>query len=82
VLLRARAIENQVYVVAPNAIGKNVETGTVNYGRSLIVDPWGNVLAQAPDQPGYITATLDMLWLKKVRQRLPTLANRRLNFSS
>lgn len=79
VLLRARAIENQCYVVAPNCLGRNAVTGTMTYGRSMIIDPWGNVVAQASDQPGYIMARLDMGLIAHVRLKVPTIANRRLS---
>ena len=75
VLLRARAIENTVYVVAPNQVGQH-PPGRWCCGRSVIVDPWGVVLAQAPDQPTVITATLDLAHLRDVRRQIPSLANR------
>jgi predicted amidohydrolase len=74
-LLRARAVENQCYVVAPNQWGTFSE-GKAAYGRSMIVDPWGVVLAQAPDEDGVISAELDRARLDDVRRRLPSLANR------
>ncbi len=75
VLIRARAIENQVFMVAPG------QHGTSNgkdwcYGRSTIVDPWGVVLAIAPDADTVITATLDRERLAAVRRQVPSLANR------
>jgi predicted amidohydrolase len=75
VLLRARAVENQCYVVAANQWG-SYEDGKAAYGRSMIVDPWGVVLAQAPDEDGVIAAELDRARLEDVRRRLPSLANR------
>ncbi|MFL5920567.1 MAG: carbon-nitrogen hydrolase family protein [Gaiellaceae bacterium] len=75
VLLRARAIENQYYVAAPAQVGETL-TGKPAYGRSLIVDPWGIVLAQAPDEETVITAELDRLRLRDVREKLPSLKNR------
>ncbi len=75
-LVRARAVENQVFMVAPNQVG-SYAPGRVTYGRSLIVDPWGLVLAQAHDRPCVITAELDFDVLEKVRRELPSLANRR-----
>ena len=54
-LLRARAIENQMFVVAPNQYGRHHED-LHTYGRSMIIDPWGTVLATAPDGEGLITA--------------------------
>jgi predicted amidohydrolase len=76
VLLRARAIENQYYVVAPAQVGETLP-GRPAYGRSLIVDPWGIVLAQAPDEETVITAELDRARLRWVREKLPSLKNRR-----
>jgi predicted amidohydrolase len=76
VLLRARAIENQLYVVAAAQIGETLP-GKPSYGRSLIADPWGTVVAQAPDQQTVITAELDRARLQEIRTKLPSLANRR-----
>ena len=76
-LLRARAIENQTYVIAPNQIGKNVY-GFADYGNSLIIDPWGKVVARAPDKECFITAEIDRDYLEKVRRELPCLTHRRL----
>jgi len=75
-LLRARAIENQCFVVAANQIGHH-GAGLRSGGRSLIVDPWGVVLAQAPDRECFILAELELEQLQRVRSQLPTLANRR-----
>jgi predicted amidohydrolase len=77
VLLRARAIENQCYVVAAGQIGDH-EPGRTCFGRSMIIDPWGTVLAQAPDTVGIVTADLDLDRLERIRTELPSLANRRL----
>ena len=77
VLLRARAIENQCYVVAAGQIGDH-EPGRTCFGRSMIIDPWGTVLAQAPDTVGIVTADLDLARLEQIRSELPSLANRRL----
>ncbi len=76
VLLRARAIENQAFVVAPNQIGE-APPHYSSYGRSIIVDPWGVVLAQAPDRECFIAAELDLPRQEEVRSSLPSLANRR-----
>jgi deaminated glutathione amidase len=73
-LLRARAVENQCYVVAANQWG--VVEGKASYGRSSIVDPWGVVLAQAPDGDGVVSAELDRAHMDRVRRALPSLANR------
>lgn len=75
VLVRARAIENQVYMVAANQSGCH-GPGLESYGRSIIVDPWGVVLAQAPDGEGIAVADLDMARLESVRASLPSLHNR------
>jgi predicted amidohydrolase len=76
VLLRARAIENQCFVVAPNQIGEH-PGGYRSGGRSMIVDPWGVVLACAPDSETAIVAELDRERLDEVRRRLPALTHRR-----
>jgi predicted amidohydrolase len=76
VLLRARAIENQVFMLAPNESGKH-PGGSVTYGRSLVIDPWGTVLATAPDGPGLAVADCDLAQLARIRRELPSLANRR-----
>jgi deaminated glutathione amidase len=73
-LLRARAVENQCYVVAANQWG--LVEGKASYGRSSIVDPWGVVLAQAADEDGVITAELDRAHMERIRTSLPSLANR------
>jgi len=75
-LLRARAIENQAFVIAANQVGAH-PAGQHSGGRSMIVDPWGVVLAQAPDREGHILAELDLERQREIRQRLPSLANRR-----
>jgi predicted amidohydrolase len=77
VLLRARAIENQCYVVAAGQIGDH-DPGRTCYGRSMVIDPWGTVVAQAPDTVGITVADLDMPRLARIRAELPSLANRRL----
>jgi predicted amidohydrolase len=78
VLLRARAIENQCFVVAADQIGEHAP-GLRSGGRSMIVDPWGVVLAQAPDTETVITADLDIARQDDIRRRLPALAGRRPN---
>jgi predicted amidohydrolase len=75
-LLRARAVENQAFVVAPAQWGQKAD-GRWTYGRSLIVDPWGNVLAQSPDRDGFALATLDLGYLDRLREDFPALKNRR-----
>jgi predicted amidohydrolase len=76
VLLRARAIEDQAYLVAPNQVGEH-PTGNRSGGRSMIVDPWGLVLARAPDREAVAVADLDLALQDEVRSRLPSLAHRR-----
>jgi deaminated glutathione amidase len=75
-LLRARAIENQAFMIASNQVGRHAE-GFRSGGRSMIVDPWGVVLAQAPDSETFITAELDLDRQAEIRRTLPSLANRR-----
>jgi deaminated glutathione amidase len=76
VLVRARAIENQAFVIAANQVGPH-PGGTRSGGRSMIVDPWGVVLAQAPDGEHHILAELDLDRQLEIRAQLPALANRR-----
>jgi predicted amidohydrolase len=76
ILLRARAIENQAFVVAANQVGRHAP-GVKTGGRSMIVDPWGIVLAQAADVECHIVAELDLDRLAQIRSDLPSLANRR-----
>jgi predicted amidohydrolase len=76
VLLRARAIENQAFVIGANQIGK-APPHYESYGRSAIVDPWGVVLAVAPDRECFVAADLDLGAQDEVRRTLPSLANRR-----
>jgi predicted amidohydrolase len=76
VLLRARAIENQAFVIAANQVGVH-PGGYRSGGRSMIVDPWGVVLAQAPDRECHVTAELDLQRQLQIRAELPSLANRR-----
>jgi deaminated glutathione amidase len=76
VLVRARAIEDQCFVVAANQVGVS-PPGNRSGGRSLIVDPWGLILAQAPDREGYIVADLDPAAQEDIRTRLPSLRHRR-----
>lgn len=81
VLVRARAIENQVFVVAANQVGPHPGDRSKvvqrSGGRSMIVDPWGVVLAQAPDGEGYVLARLDLERQAQIRAELPALAGRR-----
>jgi predicted amidohydrolase len=75
ILLRARAIEDQAFVVAANQVGEHAP-GYRSGGRSMIVDPWGIVLAQAPDAETFVIAELDLERQAEVRRKLPSLANR------
>lgn len=70
VLLRARAIETQCFVLAPNCIS---DAHPATYGRSMIIDPWGNVLARMPDGEGYVIADLDFAHQDEIRRKLPVL---------
>jgi predicted amidohydrolase len=76
-LLRARAIENQAYVIAPAQFGPNIY-GYIDYGNSMIVDPWGRVIARAADQEGVVVAPIDLEYQERVRHELPALKNVRL----
>lgn len=77
VLLRSRAIENQTYVVAPAQFGKSPNSFET-HGHSMIIDPWGKILAELPDGAGVITAEVDLGYLTKVRTELPCLEHRKL----
>lgn len=76
VLLRARAIENLCYVVAPAQVGSHPPNKQC-FGRSMIIDPWGLVLAQAPDTPGVTMAEIDLEAIERARAQIPCLENRR-----
>ncbi|NUP10315.1 MAG: carbon-nitrogen hydrolase family protein [Polyangiaceae bacterium] len=76
VLLRARAIESQMFVVAAAQCG-NHPRGRQTYGKSCIIDPWGDVVAQASDGPGFVVCTLDLGRVDAVRRTLPSLQHRR-----
>lgn len=75
ILLRARAIENECYVVAANQMGKKPRFTA--YGNSMIIDPWGTVIARSSDKPGIILAEIDPEYVTQVRQSTFTLDNRR-----
>jgi predicted amidohydrolase len=81
VLLRARAIESQSWVVAAAQWGKHPR-GRTTYGHSLIVDPWGTIVAECSDHLGLATADVDRAYLEQVRSRLPSLEHRRLGLDS
>ncbi len=70
-ILRARAIENGVYIIAPNQIG--VKEKFTAYGNSMIIDPWGTVIARASDQPGILLAEIDLDYLDQVREKNPSV---------
>ena len=76
VLVRARAIEQQAFVVAANQVGEHAP-GLRSGGRSCIVDPWGVVLATAPDTEGHVVADLDLAHQRRIRATLPALRHRR-----
>lgn len=77
-LIKARAIENLCYVIAPNQAGSG-SGGIKTYGHSLIVDPWGKILAEGPaNGEAVIFADIDFEYLKKIRQNLPALEHRKL----
>lgn len=77
ILLRARAVENQVYVIAAAQVGRGAD-GREWFGHSMIVDPWGEILAEADgEHEGVITARLDLENLSRIRDRLPVLHHRR-----
>ena len=78
ILLRARAIENQCFVVAPNQCGPNPHTGVDSYGNSMIVGPWGDVIQRIEEGDHAVTVMLDSHDLTQTRQRIPALAHRRL----
>lgn len=74
-MLRTRAIENGCYVIAPAQIG--IKPKFQANGKTMIIDPWGNVIAQASDRPGYLCAEIDLDLVDAVRAQIPALQNRR-----
>ena len=74
-ILRTRAIENGCYIVAADQIGKKADFTA--YGNSMVVDPWGTVIARAPDRPGMIFAEIDLDYVDSIRAKIPALQNRR-----
>ncbi len=80
VLLRARAIENAAYVIAPAQAGST--NGVQAHGHSMVVDPWGSVIAEATDEVAVIHAELDLHRVASIRQQIPVLANRRPDAAS
>lgn len=79
-LLRARAIENGVYVLAPGQCGQ--KPNVLAYGHSMIIDPWGNVLAEAQEEETVVYADIDLDYIPKVREQVPSLSNRRTDVYS
>lgn len=77
-LLTARAIENQMYIVACNRVG--ISDGTEFFGHSLIIDPWGEIIAEADEEEMIVTAELDLDLVDQVRQRIPIFEDRRSQF--
>ena len=75
-LLRARAIETGSFVFAPAQCGIR-EWGRATFGHSLIVDPWGHVLAEGDDEPGYIIAEVDVDRVVETRRMIPSLQHDR-----
>lgn len=80
-LLRARAIETQCYMIAPAQIDAHDEGRRVCFGRSMVVDPWGVVLATAPDRVGHVSAWIDVARVRQVRAALPVAAHHVLDGS-
>jgi predicted amidohydrolase len=78
ILIRARAIENQCFMIAPNQCGTNPHTGVASYGNSMIVGPWGEVLARLEDTEQTETITLNIHDLQKTRRIIPALTHRKL----
>ena len=70
-LLRARAIETQCYVLAPAQWGRFANGTRTSWGHSMVVDPWGHIVAQSHDKVGFVTATLDFDYLESVRAAIP-----------
>lgn len=75
-LLRARAIENQAYVIASNQCGRCQDSQYTSYGNSMIIDPWGSILTKAGQKEEIICATIDRKKLNDIRTQLPALKNR------
>lgn len=74
-LLRTRAIENGCYIVAAGQIGK--KTNFIAFGSSMVVDPWGTVIARAKEETGVTIAEIDLDYVTKIRSKIPSLRNRR-----
>jgi predicted amidohydrolase len=81
ILLRARAIETQCWFAAPETFGTYLDAAGEprhNYGHSLICNPWGHVVAQVSDGPGFATARIDAALTRRVRRDMPVLEHRKL----
>ncbi len=78
-LLRARAVENLCYVIAPNQGGTHINE-RITWGHSMIINPWGDILSVIEDGPGIACADIDLDRQKKLRQTFPTLQHRKLNY--
>lgn len=76
VLLRARAIENLCFMLAPNQVGKRL-SGHGTYGHSMIINPWGEIMMEAKDQPALLVAELDFEYMRNIRARFPALTHYR-----
>lgn len=79
-LVRARSIENQFCIIAPNQIGKDSQ-GRRDWGKSMIVDAWGTVLAKAPEKESVILAEIDLSFQETIRKNLPSLSHMRKELS-
>ena len=75
-LLRARAIENQCYVIAAAQVGRH-NKNRHSYGHAMIINPWGTVIAQVPGKEGIAMATIDLNTVHDIRNRMPVMAHRR-----
>jgi predicted amidohydrolase len=74
-ILKTRAIENGCYIVAPAQMGK--KPNFVAFGGSMVIDPWGVVIARSSDRPGVTIAEIDLDYVDRVREQIPSLKNRR-----
>lgn len=77
ILLRARAIENLCYVIAPDQTGRHA-SGRSSFGSSMIIDPWGKILNSIKTEEGVITAKIDLNYLKEIRTRFPATSHRKI----
>lgn len=78
-LLRARAIENQAFVIAPGQVGRHPQTKILSFGRSLIIDPWGKVIARgSKSRQEIVFASLDLAFQRQLRRKFPVLQHRKI----